>query len=232
MATTPSPTPGSTAIVLVAAGRGSRMGAERPKQYLDLAGRPVIRHTIEACLAAPEIAALVVVIHPDDATAYDEAVADLDDPRLLPPVNGADTRAGSVRAGLEALVASTPARVLIHDAARPFLSIEVIRRVIDALGTADGAFAALPVVDALWSVEGAEAVAPVSREALWRAQTPQGFAFQAILAAHRQNDRDSADDVAVARAAGLRVVVVEGDEANFKITTPADMARARALRQS
>ena len=107
-----------------------------------------------------------------------------------------------------------------------------MRRVIDALGTADGAFAALPVVDALWSVEGAEAVAPVSREALWRAQTPQGFAFQAILAAHRQNDRDSADDVAVARAAGLRVVVVGGDEANFKITTPADMARARALRQT
>jgi 2-C-methyl-D-erythritol 4-phosphate cytidylyltransferase / 2-C-methyl-D-erythritol 2,4-cyclodiphosphate synthase len=172
-----------------------------------------------------------VVIHADDGARYDAAVAG-GDPRLRPPVAGAETRAGSVRAGLEALSPMAPDRVLIHDAARPFVTPVVIDAVLAALDTAPGAFPALPVVDALWRAEGAEASAALPREGLWRAQTPQGFRFADILAAHRAHAGEAADDVAVARAAGLAVRVVPGDEGNFKITTAADLERARGMEGS
>jgi 2-C-methyl-D-erythritol 4-phosphate cytidylyltransferase len=130
--------------------------------------------------------------------------------------------------GLEALAPSTPDRVLIHDAARPFVSVEVVDAVLDALDEAPGAFAALPVVDALWSAEDNRAQSSVPRDGLWRAQTPQGFHFDTIFAAHRAYRGEAADDVAVARAAGLEVRIVPGSEANYKITTGADLAKARS----
>jgi 2-C-methyl-D-erythritol 4-phosphate cytidylyltransferase/2-C-methyl-D-erythritol 2,4-cyclodiphosphate synthase len=216
-----------TAGLIVAAGRGQRLGGEAPKQYLPLGRSTVIGRAVAGLLACPGIDTVRVVIHPDDLGAYDAALGGVADPRLGAPVPGAATRAGSVLRGLEALAAAPPDRVLIHDAARPFAVPERIAAVLAALDAAPAAFLALPVVDALWRAADGRAVDPVPREGLWRAQTPQGFRFAEILAAHRAHRGDAADDVAVARAAGLAVTIVEGDEANFKITTAADLERAR-----
>jgi 2-C-methyl-D-erythritol 4-phosphate cytidylyltransferase/2-C-methyl-D-erythritol 2,4-cyclodiphosphate synthase len=218
-----------TAGLIVAAGRGLRLGETTPKQYLPLGGSTVIARAVAAFLSHPEIDAVQVVIHADDRAAYDAAVSGIDDPRLRPAVAGGAERADSVLAGLEALAPAAPAHVLIHDAARPLVSAAVIDAVLAALAEAPGAFPALPVVDALWSGADGLAVAPAARAGLWRAQTPQGFHFAEILAAHRAHAGGALDDVAVARAAGLTVRVVEGDEGNFKITTAADLERARAM---
>lgn len=218
-----------TAGLIVAAGRGERLGGLVPKQYISIAGKTMLRRSIEALLALPWLDRLAVVIHPDDAIRYAEAVANLDDLRLLDPVPGGADRGASVRAGLEALAAHAPDKVLIHDAARPFLTASVAAAVAGALDAVPAAFPALPVVDALWRAPDGRAEAAVDREMLWRAQTPQGFRFEAILAAHRAHRGRPLDDVAVARAAGLETRVVPGDEANFKITTPADLARAERL---
>lgn len=216
------------AAVIVAAGRGHRLGGDTPKQYAPLGGSCALRQCVDLFLTIGRLGALQVVIHPDDLPLYAEALRGALDPRLLPPVGGGETRADSVLKGLEALVAGAPERVLIHDAARPFVPPQVVDAVVDALDEAPGAFAALPVVDALWAASDNCAKAPVPRDGLWRAQTPQGFHFERILAAHRRREDDAADDVAVARAAGLEVRIVLGSEANYKITTGADLERARA----
>ncbi|HVL20784.1 MAG TPA: bifunctional 2-C-methyl-D-erythritol 4-phosphate cytidylyltransferase/2-C-methyl-D-erythritol 2,4-cyclodiphosphate synthase [Amaricoccus sp.] len=215
--------------LIVAAGRGERLGGTLPKQYLAIGGRTILGRSLAALLAVDGLDAVAVVIHPDDRTRYDAAVAGLDDPRLLAPVMGGADRAASVRAGLEALAPHAPERILIHDAARPFLPPAVAAAVLAALDAAPAAFPALPVVDALWRAEAGHAAAHVPREALWRAQTPQGFRFDAILAAHRAHPGGALDDVAVAHAARLAIRIVPGDEANFKITTKADLARAERL---
>ena len=216
----------SVAVILVAAGRGRRLGGEIPKQYIPLGNASSLRRAAEIFLGNQQVHWLLPVIHPDDRELCDEALAGLEDERLMTAVAGGGTRAESVRNGLEALETHSPSLVLIHDAARPFVPPEVIAEVIVALGATEGAFAALPVVDALWASEGDEAVAPVPREGLWRAQTPQGFDFAKILAAHRAHDESAADDVAVAREAGMRVKLVPGSERNYKITTRADLERA------
>lgn len=221
-----------TAAIIVAAGRGQRLGGAVPKQYLPLGETCALRQSIGLFLETTRIGMVRAVIHPDDRPLYAEAVCGLDDARLLPPVEGGPTRAASVLIGLESLVARRPDRVLIHDAARPFAPPGLVAAVLDALDLAPGAFAALPVVDALWTAEsrgdGQCAGAPVPRDRLWRAQTPQGFHFDRILAAHRGNRGDAADDVAVARACGIEVRIVPGSEANYKITSAADLARARS----
>jgi 2-C-methyl-D-erythritol 4-phosphate cytidylyltransferase / 2-C-methyl-D-erythritol 2,4-cyclodiphosphate synthase len=220
----------AAAGLIVAAGRGRRLGADLPKQYQPLGARTPLALAAEALLSHPAIARVLVVIHPDDRPLYDAAMRGIDDARLLPPVHGAQERSGSVRRGLEALAADPPDRVLIHDAARPFHSRATIDAVLAALDEADGACPALPVVDALWREAGGLAEAAVERAGLWRAQTPQAFRFGPILAAHRAlAGAGAADDVAAARAAGLRVRLVPGDEAAFKITTAADLARAREM---
>ena len=205
------------------------MGQALPKQYLQLHGRSVLGWTILACLATDAVDRVTVVIHPDDEALYRKAVDQIDDARLTDPVHGGETRARSVSLGLQAMAIEPPDRVLIHDAARPFVSPELIASVNNALAVADGAFAAIPVVDALWVTRDGFADAPMSREELWRAQTPQGFHFQKILAAHLACNDGATDDVAVARLAGLDVRVVEGSEQNFKITTADDMLRAERL---
>jgi 2-C-methyl-D-erythritol 4-phosphate cytidylyltransferase/2-C-methyl-D-erythritol 2,4-cyclodiphosphate synthase len=218
-----------TAGLIVAAGRGQRLGGAAPKQYRRLGRGTVLGRAVEALLAHGRLDVLQVVIHPDDRPYYDRALAGVTDSRLRPPVAGADVRAASVLNGLEALADQAPDRVLIHDAARPFVSRTVIAAVLDALDAAPAAFPALPVVDALWRAEDGNATEPAPRDGLWRAQTPQGFRYAEILAAHRAYRGEAADDVAVARAAGLAVRVVPGDEANFKITTAADLERALAM---
>ncbi|ROT99040.1 2-C-methyl-D-erythritol 4-phosphate cytidylyltransferase [Histidinibacterium lentulum] len=220
--------PVGVAALIVAAGRGTRMGGAIPKQYAPLNGACALRRSVEAFLRIRRIDAVRVVIHPADRPLYDEALAGLRDPRVLPPQDGGSSRAHSVHLGLESLAPAQPDRVLIHDAARPFVPAAVIDGVIDALDRCEGACAALPLVDALWQTENGHATTSVPREGLWRAQTPQGFAFRRLLDAHRRGDGSAADDVAVARADGMGVMLVEGAECNYKITTAADYARALA----
>jgi 2-C-methyl-D-erythritol 4-phosphate cytidylyltransferase/2-C-methyl-D-erythritol 2,4-cyclodiphosphate synthase len=150
-----------TAGLIVAAGRGSRLGGELPKQYQPLGSHPVLRHAVAALLAHPAIGALQIVIHPDDRDLCAEALAGLADPRILPPVAGADTRSGSVLAGLKALAPYAPDAVLIHDAARPFLTPDLITAVLAALDDAPASLPALPIVDALWRAGIGTAIEPV-----------------------------------------------------------------------
>jgi 2-C-methyl-D-erythritol 4-phosphate cytidylyltransferase/2-C-methyl-D-erythritol 2,4-cyclodiphosphate synthase len=208
--------------VIVAAGRGTRAGGGEPKQWRDLAGRPVLAHAV-AAIAAAGVSRIVVVLHPDDMAR----ARALPGPVTLVP--GGATRAASVRAGLEALAEDPPEAVLIHDGARPFVTPALVARLLAALGGAPGAAPALAVTDALWRGADGRVAATVPREGLWRAQTPQVFRFPAILAAHRASAAEAADDVAVARAAGLDVAIVEGEEDNIKLTWPGDFARAETI---
>lgn len=221
-----------TVALIVAAGRGTRAAAAgaTPKQYVELGDRMVLRHTIDALLVAPSVDAVATVIHADDRALYDIATADIDS-RLMPPIIGGATRQDSVRRGLEALSAHGVTHVLIHDAARPFVSTEVIGNVLQALERAPGAIAALPVSDTLKEEGTGLLVArTVSRDRLWRAQTPQGFAFDAILTAHRRayeaGTAGMTDDAALAEWAGIAVAIAQGSEANIKLTTLEDIAMA------
>lgn len=215
--------------LIVAGGSGQRFGAERPKQYLDLAGKPVLRRTVEAFLDHPQVTGVHVVIDPAWRDAYDAAVSGLG---LPDPVAGGASRQDSVRNGLEALAADgAPDLVLIHDAARPLIDADTIGAVIAALDRTPGAIAAVQVADTLKRGSGnggSGAIAgTVDRDGLWRAQTPQGFRFPAILEAHRAAAGLSlTDDAAVAERAGLAVALVPSKEDNFKVTTPDDLTRA------
>jgi 2-C-methyl-D-erythritol 4-phosphate cytidylyltransferase/2-C-methyl-D-erythritol 2,4-cyclodiphosphate synthase len=217
---------------VVAAGRGSRFGAGMPKQYRLLEGTPVLRRAVTPFLAHPRVSAVRVVIHADDAESYRQAVGDLP---LMPPTPGGATRQESVLRGLESLADSLPARVLIHDAARPFLASDILDRVIGALDNWDGAVPALPVTDTLKRADAsggaaASIAATVERAHLWRAQTPQGFRYPGILDAHRRCIGLSlTDDAAVAEHVGLRVALVAGDEDNLKLTTEDDLRRGERL---
>ncbi len=210
-----------TAAIIVAAGRGLRAGGDVPKQWQMLAGRPVLATTLDAFRG--RVSRLVVVVHPDDRPRAEGLAPD------AMVVNGGSTRALSVRNALEALASNPPDRVLIHDGARPLVSADLIARMAAALDHGPGAAPALAVTDALWRGAAGLVVGTQDRSALWRAQTPQGFCFDAILAAHRAHPGDAADDVEVARAAGLDVTIVEGDEDNIKLTFPGDFARAERI---
>ncbi len=213
-----------TAAIIVAAGRGTRAGDGPPKQWRDLAGRPVLAHTLEAFRRAG-IARLMLVLHPDDLARAQ--TLDLTGVRL---VAGGASRTASVRAALEALAADAPPHhVLIHDGARPFPSVGLIEAVCAALGSGPAAAPALPVTDALWRGQAGIVTGTADRDGLFRAQTPQGFDFAAILAAHRAHPGDAADDVAIARAAGLAVTITPGSADNLKLTYPQDFARAARL---
>jgi 2-C-methyl-D-erythritol 4-phosphate cytidylyltransferase / 2-C-methyl-D-erythritol 2,4-cyclodiphosphate synthase len=210
------------ASIIVAAGRGTRAGGDVPKQWRSLRGRRVADWSVAAFTTHPRVDRVVLVLHPDDlgqAEGFDEVII----------ATGGATRDASVRAGLEALAGDPPDIVLIHDVARPLVSAEVIDRVIAALVESAGAAPALAVTDALWRGAGGKVAGTQDRAALYRAQTPQGFRFTAILDAHRKHPGGAADDVEVARAAGLDVAIVAGEEANLKITGPDDFARAEQL---
>lgn len=168
----------TTAALIVAAGRGSRAGGEKPKQYQLLGGKPLLRYSLETLLGHAAVARVAVVIHPDDSAAYAEAVGDLaGHPRLAPPCPGGAARQDSVRLGLEALAAEQPSHVLIHDAARPFLGQMHVDHLLDMLAQAPGAVLAVPVVDTLKRDDGGYARSGVERQGLWRVQTPQAFRF-------------------------------------------------------
>lgn len=220
--------PIDTAVLIVAAGRGHRAGTGIPKQYRRLAGISVLRHTIGQFQAWGAGRRIRCVIHPDDRTLYDEAVAGIAD--LLEPVHGGATRQESVLNGLRSFRDAAPDRILIHDAARPFVSPAVISSVDKAIGARTGAIAACPVVDTLKRDAGDGSIgATLSRDGLWAAQTPQGFAFETILQAHEAAFADGiavTDDAAIAEAAGIPVRLVESGRDNVKLTTEADFSEA------
>jgi 2-C-methyl-D-erythritol 4-phosphate cytidylyltransferase/2-C-methyl-D-erythritol 2,4-cyclodiphosphate synthase len=225
-----------TAALIVAAGKGTRAAAPLPKQYAALGSETVLGMTLRAILSHPAVNLVQVVIAADDAQLYDAATAAFAG-RLLPPVAGGSTRQASVRAGLLALVPHAPERVLVHDGVRPFVSAETITRILEALARAPAAIAAVPLADTLKRADAdGRVAATLDRSSLWRAQTPQGFRFAEILAAHEQAASaglDLTDDAAVAEWAGLAVTLVPDSAANIKLTTPEDLAmadeRARAL---
>lgn len=213
--------PAGFAALITAAGRGTRAGNGLPKQWRDLAGRPVLDRTLAAFAGFERI---VLVVHPDD---MGQAIARYAGGITI--VAGAETRAASVRAGLTALQGQA-SHVLIHDGARPLVAPSVIDDVIRALQEgADAAAPALPVSDALWRGDGARVAAIAPRDGLFRAQTPQGFVLDRILQSHRDHPGDAADDVQLALAAGMEVAITQGSEDNLKITFPADFARAERI---
>lgn len=224
------PTPNRTAVIIVAAGRGLRAGPGGPKQYRTLGGRSVISRAMAAFCHHPQIAAVQPVVNPDDIAIFNQAVGNI---RAMPPVNGGATRQASVRAGLEALVATAPDIVLIHDAARPFANDALIARAIEAATTTGAAVPVIPVTDTIKQVDSDGHVdATPERAKLRIAQTPQAFRYDVILEAHRraahEGRDDFTDDAALAEWAGLTVATFEGDPANMKLTTPEDFAREEA----
>ena len=214
--------PCTYAAIITAAGRGTRAGGDLPKQWRKLGRDSALARSIGAFAGFSRI---IVTVAPQD---MDRALAEIAGPVVL--VAGGETRSASIRAALETLEGSDITHVLIHDGARPLVSDAVIRGVVDALRAgAQAAAPALPVSDALWRAEGGQVTATASREGLFRAQTPQGFALAPILAAHRAFPEGAADDVELALRAGLAVSVTPGDEDNLKLTWPGDFARAERI---
>jgi 2-C-methyl-D-erythritol 4-phosphate cytidylyltransferase/2-C-methyl-D-erythritol 2,4-cyclodiphosphate synthase len=219
-----------TAAIIVAAGRGLRAGAGGPKQYRSIGGQTVIYRSMAAFCGHPQIFAVQPVVNPDDTAVFHAAVSAL---RYHPPSRGGATRQASVHAGLEALAGQPPDVVLIHDAARPFVSAELISRAIDAAGRTGAAIPSIPVTDTVKLINAdGDVEATPDRARLRIAQTPQAFRFDVILDAHRRAARDGrddfTDDAALAEWAGLTVATFEGEPANMKLTTPEDFVREEA----
>jgi len=218
------------AVVVVAAGRGSRVGGDLPKQFRPIGGEPMIRQSLVMLLEHPNVGLVQPVIHPEDVAMFQSSAAGLD---VLPPVFGGATRQASVRAGLEALARRRPDIVLIHDAARPFASAALVSRAIAAAERSGAAIPALSVTDTVKTVDAAGMVdKTLDRDILRLVQTPQSFAFPALLDAHRRaaaaGREDFTDDAALAEWAGLKVSVFAGEPGNTKITNESDFARAEA----
>jgi 2-C-methyl-D-erythritol 4-phosphate cytidylyltransferase/2-C-methyl-D-erythritol 2,4-cyclodiphosphate synthase len=211
----------SIACLIVAAGEGTRAGQGLPKQYVPMRGKAVLAHAIDAVAAHPSIDSIQVVIGAGQQSLYAEAIG----ARTLPvPVTGGATRRESVIAGLEAIDADI---VLIHDAARPFLPLTVIDRLLAALDSADGSVPALPIADTLARDQAGLLGDTVNRDALRRVQTPQTFRRADILAAHRawKPAQEATDDAQIARAHGLSVAIVDGDHKLEKLTYADDFSR-------
>ncbi len=219
-----SPFPAFAAVV-VAAGSGSRSGGA--KQWRALGGQPVIRWSVEALLKSGADDVVVVIPAGVEAEATD-ALTGLSGWRT---VTGGATRADSVKAGLAALGGAGDRTVLVHDAARPFLSAAVIERCVRALDGADGALPALPVADSLRRATDGVVAGSVEREALWRAQTPQAFRLKTLTEAYAAwpADEVATDEATVVERSGGRVRIVEGDARLMKLTYPEDFAMAEAL---
>jgi 2-C-methyl-D-erythritol 4-phosphate cytidylyltransferase / 2-C-methyl-D-erythritol 2,4-cyclodiphosphate synthase len=218
------------AIVVVAAGSGTRLSAGAPKAFVGLDEHSVLRHALAGVFAAPSAQVVVVAPAGREGDALTEAYAAAGEARdLVSVVTGGSTRQESVAAGLAAVWPDV-SHVLVHDAARALTPPDVFGRVIAALDEGSAAvIPVVPVIDTLKRVEGRTAVAAVERSELAAAQTPQGFARVDLDAAYAVADAEFTDDAALMAAAGHPIVVVDGDARAFKITTPEDMARARAL---
>ncbi len=218
----------TVAALIVAAGVGERFGGGRPKQYAALAGKAVLRHSLDAFARHERVNLVRAIINAEHAQFYADATEGLD---VLPPVHGGATRQDSCRLGLESLAGYDVGSVLIHDAARPLVSIGVIDRTLDALAHADAAVAAVAETDTIkLSEDGCFVSETADRSKMWRAQTPQGFHYAVILDAHERAAGSSlTDDAVVAERAGVPVALVEGDARNMKITTADDLVQAERI---
>ncbi|MBL95059.1 MAG: bifunctional 2-C-methyl-D-erythritol 4-phosphate cytidylyltransferase/2-C-methyl-D-erythritol 2,4-cyclodiphosphate synthase [Magnetovibrio sp.] len=207
--------------IVLGGGRGNRFGGKVPKQYSDFHGEPLIRKVVKAFTTHPDIDAVLPVIHLEDKEVAFKALENLD---ALEPVIGGEERQHSVKNALESLTATPPHNVLIHDAARPFISSSLISRVIHSLETEKAVVPGLPVTDTIKSHNGKRIISTLKRDRLLHAQTPQGFRYKNILSAHRNVQGDAyTDDAAVAEASGLKVAFVNGEKKNIKITNPEDL---------
>ncbi len=227
----------TAAVLIVAAGKGERLGGPLPKQYRDLAGVPVLARSIRALAQSPAVGGIHCVIAEGAEELYRRAVSGLPADvaaRLGLPVLGGATRQASVLAGLEALAAAPggqPAIVLVHDAARPFVSQALVARAAQAASETGAAIPGVAVTDTVKEVDGTGRILHTpDRSRLRAVQTPQAFGFEALLAAHRKAASEGAtgltDDAAVMEWAGHPVVVIEGEPGNMKITTAEDLERA------
>lgn len=222
------------AAVVVAAGQGVRAGGDLPKQFRRIAGETLLRRALSSFVEAPKVSFVQPVIRSEDAELVRAEMAGMS---VLPPVFGGATRQASVRAGLEALQSRKPDIVLIHDAARPFASADLIARAIVAAEKTGAAIPGVPVTDTVKRVDGSGTVeATLDRNLLRLVQTPQAFAFPALIAAHRraaeQGREDFTDDAALAEWAGIKVSVFPGEAGNIKFTTPEDFVRAEATQSA
>ena len=215
--------------LITACGRGNRFnrGEGIPKQYLPLAGIPMLRHSIMAFLNHPQVSDVLCVIHPDDIELYEQSTIGLD---LLNPVFGGETRQSSIRIGLEELIDYKPNKVLIHDGVRPFVSKRIINGILEKLESHPAVIPAIAVEDTIKKIGDGKIEWTLERENLWRAQTPQGFLYQDILNSHIAfKDLNFTDDSALNEYAGIPVAIVPGSQNNFKITTEEDYDRAKHM---
>jgi 2-C-methyl-D-erythritol 4-phosphate cytidylyltransferase/2-C-methyl-D-erythritol 2,4-cyclodiphosphate synthase len=211
--------------LIMAAGRGTRIGGPIPKQYQSLKGGSILKQSISAFLNHPEVDGVRVVIGVGDEDLYTAAISALNNPKLLSPVIGAQERSASVRLGLESLEQHSPHTVLIHDAARPFVSQELISRVIGALKHHKGVIPAIPVTDTIKRAVQNTIEATLDRQYLYQAQTPQGFDYPTIHSAHQQlqNVPNLTDDASLLEHLNIPVQIVDGEPKNRKITTAEDL---------
>ena len=222
------------AAIVVAAGQGVRAGGDLPKQFRRIGGDTLLQRALSAFTGVPAVSLVQPVIRPDDL-AFVRTLTDGMD--ILPPVSGGATRQASVRAGLEALEPRKPDIVLIHDAARPFASSELIARAIAAAEKTGAAIPGLPVTDTVKRIDRTGMIeTTLDRTSIRLVQTPQAFAFPALLKAHRhaaeQGRDDFTDDASLAEWVGMKVNVFEGEPGNIKLTTPDDFARAEAIQSA
>ena len=225
------------AALIVAAGRGLRVGLDRPKQYLDLGGETVLARSIKALAADKRVQSILCVIHPDDKPLYLKAIACLDreiQARVLPPAYGGATRQASGRAGLEALASrpKVPDIILVHDAARPFTSASLVARSIESAFSKGAAIPGVPVTDTIKRIDVSGQITDTPpRRDLKAVQTPQAFRVDLLLKAHRSaatnKSVDFTDDASIAEWAGHPVFVFDGELDNTKLTTSADFVTAR-----
>ena len=214
--------------MIVAAGRGYRAGGELPKQYETFKNTRMLTITITALLKSTKIDAIMVVINPLDINLYTDSVKNIISDRLLPYCFGGSERSDSVRLGLKVLEKYNPQKVLIHDAARPFIDTKTINRVLKALKSNTAVLPVLPICDAIWKKtkpkhKSMHTSPGPDRTNLFRAQTPQGFDYLTICSAYTKTNRSALDDIAIAYDAGIPITTVLGDEGNYKITSIAQL---------
>jgi 2-C-methyl-D-erythritol 4-phosphate cytidylyltransferase len=219
-------------VIVAAAGESRRMGLPdgESKQFLLLGGEPILNHSVRRLLAMPEVAGLVVVLHPSHTVRFASELLAFDDAKPLLIAEGGRKRSDSVRAGLLE-VPPTATAIAVHDGARPLFARHVFERCIAALDGLDGAVPGIEVSDTLKRADATGAVeATIARDGLWAAQTPQVFRAAALRDVYSRDDLDGAtDDAMLLEKGGYKVGLVTSTPANVKITTPADIPLAGAL---
>lgn len=217
----------SIIAIIVAAGRGSRIKGEIPKQYLKIGGETILGKSVRAFTSHRLVTGVKVVIHPDDVALYNEYLGDL---KILPPSFGGELRKDSVHMGLESIRHLQPDYVLIHDGARPFVSHDIIDKVIKELENHKAVIPVVPVIDTIKQCESGIVLKTLDRDKLYATQTPQGFHYNIIAKIHRElENEEMSDDAMLMEKFGIAIKTIEGEYQNFKITTKEDLMLAKTI---